>query len=64
MIRMASVEQALGAIAEQAATRRLGVETVPLAQAFGRVLAEPLLASPSRRPTSPPWMATPSASPT
>jgi molybdopterin molybdotransferase len=50
MIRMASVEQALGAIAEQAASRRLGVESVPLAQAFGRVLAEPVLARVSQPP--------------
>ncbi len=44
MIRMASVEQALALIAEQAASRRLGAESVPLAQAYGRVLAEPVLA--------------------
>jgi molybdopterin molybdotransferase len=50
MIRMASVEQALALIAEQAASRRLGVETVPLAQAFGRVLAKPVLARVSQPP--------------
>jgi molybdopterin molybdotransferase len=50
MIRMASVEQALALIAEQAASRRLRVETVPLAQAFGRVLAEPVLARVSQPP--------------
>lgn len=50
MIRMASVEQALALIAEEAASRRLGVETVPLAQAFGRVLAKPVLARVSQPP--------------
>jgi hypothetical protein len=35
MIRMASVEQALALIVEQSASRRLGAESVPLAQAFG-----------------------------
>jgi molybdopterin molybdotransferase len=50
MIRMATVEQALDLIAEQAATRRLGVETVPLALAFGRILAEPVLARVSQPP--------------
>lgn len=44
MIRMASVEQALALIAEQAASRRLGAESVPLAQAFGRVLVDPVRA--------------------
>ena len=50
MIRMASVEQALALIAEQAASRRLGVETVALAEAFGRVLAQPALARVSQPP--------------
>lgn len=50
MIRMASVEQALALIVEQAASRRLDVETVPLAQAFGRVLAQPALARVSQPP--------------
>jgi molybdopterin molybdotransferase len=50
MIRMASVEQALALIAAEAASRRLGVESVPLAQAFGRVLAEPVLARVSQPP--------------
>ena len=50
MIRMASVEQALALIAEQAASRRLGAESVPLAQAFGRVLADPVRARVSQPP--------------
>ena len=50
MIRMASVEQALALIAAQAASRRLGAESVPLARAFGRVLAEPVLARVSQPP--------------
>jgi len=44
MIRMASVEQALALIAVEASARRLGVESIPLARAFGRILAEPVLA--------------------
>lgn len=51
MIRMASVEQALALIAEQAAARRLGVETVPLSQAFGRVLTETVLARVAQPPS-------------
>jgi molybdopterin molybdotransferase len=50
MIRMASVEQALALIAAQAASRRLGAESVPLARAFGRVLADPVLARVSQPP--------------
>jgi molybdopterin molybdotransferase len=44
MIRMASVEQALALIVAEAASRRLGVESVPLTKASGRILAEPVLA--------------------
>ena len=50
MIRMASVEQALALIAEHGAARRLGLETVALAAAHGRVLAEPVTAQVNQPP--------------
>ena len=50
MIRMASVEQALALIAEHGAARRLGQETVPLAAAHGRVLAEAVTAHVNQPP--------------
>lgn len=50
MIRMASVEQALALIAEQAAARRPGRETIPLAAAHNRVLAEPVIARVNQPP--------------
>jgi molybdopterin molybdotransferase len=48
MIRMASVAQALQLISEHA--RVLGAEPVPLAQAFGRRLAEPVIAQVNQPP--------------
>jgi molybdopterin molybdotransferase len=50
MIRMATVEQALALIAEQAGARRLGPESIPLAAAHGRILAEPVVAQVSQPP--------------
>jgi molybdopterin molybdotransferase len=50
MIRMATVEQALALIAEQAAARRLPPESVALAAAHGRILAEPVIAQVSQPP--------------
>lgn len=50
MIRMATVEQALALIAEQASARLLGPESIPLAAAYGRVLAEPVVAQVSHPP--------------
>ena len=50
MIRMASVEQALALIAEHGAQRCLGLETVALAAAHGRVLAEPVTAQVNQPP--------------
>ena len=50
MIRMASVEQALQLIAEHARARALPAETVPLSQAAGRRLAEPVFAAVSQPP--------------
>ena len=50
MIRMASVEQALTLIAEHGAARRIGQETVPLAAAYGRVLAEAVTAHVNQPP--------------
>lgn len=50
MIRMATVEQALALIAEHASARVLGPETIPLANAYGRVLAEPVVAQVSQPP--------------
>lgn len=44
MIRMASVEQALALLAERGAARVMPVESVPLAEAAGRRLAEPVIA--------------------
>ncbi len=52
MIRMASVEQALGLIAEHGARRVTGLESVPLAAALGRRLAEPVLARVSQPPAA------------
>lgn len=50
MIRMASVEQALALIVEHARTRAMPAETVALAQATGRRLAEPVIAEVSQPP--------------
>ena len=50
MIRMASVEQALALIAEQASVRLLGPESIPLANAYGRILAGPVIAQVSQPP--------------
>lgn len=50
MIRMASVEQAIALIAEQAAARLLGPESIPLAACHGRILAEPVIAQVSQPP--------------
>ncbi len=50
MIRMATVEQALDLIAGQAHERALGRETVLLAAAEGRRLAEPVIARVSQPP--------------
>jgi molybdopterin molybdotransferase len=50
MIRMASVEQALQLIAEHARIRAMPSETVPLSQAVGRRLAEPVFAQVSQPP--------------
>lgn len=50
MIRMASVEQALALIAEHGGQRALGHETVPLAAAEGRRLAEPVIARVNQPP--------------
>lgn len=44
MIRMASVDQALAEIAAHGGRRATGLESIPLAAAFGRRLAEPALA--------------------
>lgn len=52
MIRMASVEQALGLIADHGARRVTGLESVPLAAALGRRLAEPVLARVSQPPAA------------
>ncbi len=48
MIRMATVEQALALIAEQASARVIAPETIPLAAAYGRVLAEAVVAEVSQ----------------
>ncbi len=50
MIRMATVEQALALIAEQAGARLLGPESIALAAAYGRILAEPVVAQVSQPP--------------
>lgn len=50
MIRMASVEQALDLIASHGRKRKLGRETVLLAAAEGRRLAEPVIAQISQPP--------------
>jgi molybdopterin molybdotransferase len=50
MIRMASVEQALALIADHARMRAMGLETVALAAAEGRRLAEPVIALVSQPP--------------
>ncbi len=50
MIRMATVEQALALIAEQAGARLLGQESIPLAASFGRTLVEPVVAHVSQPP--------------
>jgi molybdopterin molybdotransferase len=50
MIRMASVEQALDLIARHGAERAMGLETVALAAAEGRRLAEPVVAQVSQPP--------------
>ncbi len=50
MIRMATVEQALALIAEQAAARLMPPETVALAAAHGRILADPVTARVSQPP--------------
>lgn len=50
MIRMASVEQALALIAEQAGARRLGVETVHLTASVGRIVAQPVRAQVAQPP--------------
>ena len=50
MIRMATVEQALALIVEQASTRLLGPESIPLAASFGRILTEPVVAQVSQPP--------------
>ncbi len=52
MIRMASVEQALALIAEHGAARRLGRESVALAAAHGRILAEPVTAQVNQPPAN------------
>ncbi len=52
MIRMASVEQALALIAEHGARRVTGLESVPLAAALGRRLAEPVLARVAQPPAA------------
>ncbi|HOY79348.1 MAG TPA: molybdopterin molybdotransferase MoeA [Hyphomonadaceae bacterium] len=50
MIRMASVEQALDLIASHGSQRALGRETVDLADALGRRLAEPVIAQVNQPP--------------
>lgn len=50
MIRMATVEQALDLIARHGAERAMGLETVALAAAEGRRLAEPVVAQVSQPP--------------
>jgi len=50
MIRMATVEQALALIASHGGQRALGSETVPLAAAEGRRLAEPVIAQVDQPP--------------
>lgn len=50
MIRMAAVEQAIDLIASHGAKRALGLETVSLAAAEGRRLAEPVIAQVSQPP--------------
>lgn len=50
MIRMASVEQALALIASHGAWHALGRETIPLAAAEGRRLAEPVIARVNQPP--------------
>jgi molybdopterin molybdotransferase len=52
MIRMATVEQALALIAEHASARLLAPESVPLAAAYGRILAEPVVAQVSQPPAA------------
>jgi molybdopterin molybdotransferase len=52
MIRMASVEQALALIANEAGARVKGIETVPLAGADGRRLASPVIAQVSQPPAA------------
>lgn len=49
-VKMASVEQALGLIRENARARKLGLETIPLAAAEGRRLAEPVIAQVNQPP--------------
>jgi molybdopterin molybdotransferase len=49
-VKMASVEQALSLISSYAHARQLGVETIPLAAAEGRRLAEPVLAQVNQPP--------------
>lgn len=50
MIRMATVEQALALIAAEAASRRLGIATIPLSAASGTVLAQTVTAQVSQPP--------------
>jgi molybdopterin molybdotransferase len=50
MIRMASVDQALALIASHGRDRALGLETISLAAAEGRRLAEPVIAQVSQPP--------------
>lgn len=52
MIRMATVDQALGLLAEHGARRRPGTETAPLSRAQGRRLAEPVRARLSQPPAA------------
>ncbi len=52
MIRMATVEQALALIAEHASARLLAPESIPLADAHGRILAEPVVAQVSQPPAA------------
>lgn len=52
MIRMASVEQALALLAEHGRAAAMGVETVPLAQAEGRRLAQAIIAQVSQPPAA------------
>ena len=52
MIRMASVEQALALLAEHGRAAAMGVETVPLAHAEGRRLAQAVIAQVSQPPAA------------